>query len=43
MPPVLVWSGAVSTSNWTHVAVVYSDGVPSLYEAARDKWHTFAR
>ncbi len=31
MPPVLVWSGTVSTTEWTHVAVVYSSGVPSLY------------
>ncbi|MDP2832659.1 MAG: LamG-like jellyroll fold domain-containing protein [Pseudomonadota bacterium] len=31
MPPVLVWPGAVSRLAWTHVAVVYSAGVPSLY------------
>ena len=31
MPPVLVWAGAVSAAAWTHVAVVYSGGVPALY------------
>ena len=28
-PTVLVWQGAVS--GWTHVAVVYANGTPSLY------------
>jgi len=31
MPPLLVWAGAVSASNWTHVAVTYNNGFPSLY------------
>lgn len=31
MPPVLVWAGEVPQSAWTHVAIVYKDGVPSLY------------
>lgn len=31
MPPVLVWVGAVSSSEWTHIAVVYNGGIPSLY------------
>lgn len=31
MPPVLVWAGAVSATEWTHVTVVYKNGVPSLY------------
>ena len=31
MPPVLVWAGAVSSSGWTHVAVTYNNGLPSLY------------
>jgi Leucine-rich repeat (LRR) protein len=29
MPPVLVWSGTIS--GWTHIAVVYTNGVPTLY------------
>jgi len=29
MPAVLVWQGTVS--GWTHVAVVYNGGIPSLY------------
>jgi hypothetical protein len=31
MPPVLVWAGTVSGNSWTHVAVTYNNGVPSLY------------
>lgn len=31
MPSVLVWAGEVPQSAWTHVAVVYKEGVPSLY------------
>ena len=31
MPPVLVWAGAVSGSGWTHIAVTYNNGVPSLF------------
>ncbi len=29
MPPILVWPGAVT--GWTHLAVVYQNGRPSLY------------
>lgn len=29
MPPVLVWSGTIS--GWTHIAVVYTNGLPTLY------------
>lgn len=31
MPPVLVWTGTVSDSNWTHIVVTYNNGLPSLY------------
>jgi len=31
MPPVLVWGGAVSSAEWTHLTVAYKGGIPSLY------------
>lgn len=31
MPALAVYSGAISTSQWTHIAVVYSNKQPSIY------------
>ncbi|RJR16408.1 MAG: CxxxxCH/CxxCH domain-containing protein [Nitrospiraceae bacterium] len=31
MPAMAVYNGAISTSQWTHIAVVYSDKKPSIY------------
>ena len=31
MPPVLVWPGAVAGDDWTHITLVYNNGVPALY------------
>ncbi|MDU0459753.1 MAG: LamG-like jellyroll fold domain-containing protein [Geobacteraceae bacterium] len=31
MPPLAVYSGAISSAQWTHVAVVYRDRRPSIY------------
>lgn len=31
MPALLVWNGTISNTEWTHVAVVFSNRTPSLY------------